>query len=327
MALDPRPVVLVFRALGLGDLLTGVPALRGVRRGLPSHRVVLATSVGLAPLVDLADVADEVVPADDVNRLDWPYPPPAIAVNLHGRGPQSHQTLARLRPGRLVGFRCGDWSGPTWRADEHEVARWCRLVNEAFGAAASPTDLELRRPPSSRCRAAGAVVVHPGAAAGARRWPPERFAEVAQWAAERGLPVLVTGGPDETGLTERVTRLAGLPQSCDAGGSLDLVALAALIAHARLLVCGDTGVAHLASAYNTPSVVLFGPVPPERWGPPSRSRHAAIWHSDVCSAGDPHADRVDSALLAITVPEVVSRAEVLLDAPPNAPLAPTRRTA
>ena len=51
-------------------------------------------------------------------------------------------------------------------------------------------------------------------------------------------------------------------------GETDLLTLAATIAHARLLLCGDTGLAHLATAFGTPSVVLFGPTPPARWGPP-----------------------------------------------------------
>ena len=51
-------------------------------------------------------------------------------------------------------------------------------------------------------------------------------------------------------------------------GRTDVVQLAALIARAGRVLCGDTGVAHLAPAFGIPSVVLFGPVPPSEWGPP-----------------------------------------------------------
>ena len=81
----------------------------------------------------------------------------------------------------------------------------------------------------------------------------------------------------------------------------------ALIAHARLLISGDTGAAHAATNYATPSVTLFGPVSPAVWGPPAAERHQVLWHGD--GAGDPHGDRLDPALARITVPEVLAAAE------------------
>ena len=71
---------------------------------------------------------------------------------------------------------------------------------------------------------------------------------------------------------------------------------------ALLVVSGDTGVAHVASAYGTPSVVLFGPVSPARWGPPADPRHQVLWHGD--GTGDPHGADLDPALQRITVDEV-----------------------
>jgi ADP-heptose:LPS heptosyltransferase len=70
-------------------------------------------------------------------------------------------------------------------------------------------------------------------------------------------------------------------------------------------VCGDTGVAHLATALGTPSVVLFGPTAPERWGPPvDRVRHSVVWAG---TTGLPNAARVDAGLLRIR-PETVIEA-------------------
>jgi ADP-heptose:LPS heptosyltransferase len=87
-------------------------------------------------------------------------------------------------------------------------------------------------------------------------------------------------------------------------GRTDLVALAALVAGAARVLCGDTGVAHLATAYGIPSIVLFGPVPPDEWGPPrERAHHRALWSG---RRGDPHAPRPDPGLLQITVDDVVA---------------------
>ena len=86
-----------------------------------------------------------------------------------------------------------------------------------------------------------------------------------------------------------------------------LLELFALVARARLVICGDTGVAHVASLYRTASVLLFGPVSPSRWGPPADGPHRVLWHGD--GTGDPHAPAPDPALLRIQVTEVIEAAE------------------
>lgn len=306
-----RPVLLVLRALGLGDFLTGVPALRALRHAHPDHELVLAAPRTLRPLVDLAGVADRLLDTTGLEPLRRAEPAPEVAVNLHGKGPQSHRLLQALQPGTLVAFgnADADHAGPAWRPDEHEVRRWCRLVEESLHVPADPHDLGLPVP-RAPAPAPGAVVVHPGAAFPARRWPAGRFAAVARWAAAEGYDVVVTGGPDERGLAEAVAAGAGLPSAAVLAGRTDLEVLAAQVSAARLLVSGDTGVAHLASAFSTPSVVLFGPTPPSRWGPPADGPHTVLWHGD--GTGDPWGDRVDPALLRATVTDVVAAAEQLL---------------
>ena len=310
MALIDR--LLVLRALGLGDFLTGVPALRALRRAFPDAELVLAAPRALEPLVALTGAVDRLLDTSGLQSPPWAGPPPDLAVNLHGKGPQSHRLLAGLSPRRLVAFGSPEagHDGPAWTADEHEVRRWCRLLEESLGIRADPGDLRLARP-GGPAPAPGAVVVHPGAAFPARRWPPELFAEVARWAAGRHLPVVVTGGPEESDVADAVRREAGLPPAALLAGRTDLAALAAQVAEARLVVCGDTGVAHLASAFATPSVVLFGPMPPERWGPPPTGRHVVLWHG--AGVGDPWGRTVDPALLRIEVPEVLEAAAGLLD--------------
>ena len=308
--------VLVLRALGLGDLLTAVPALRAVRRALPGHEVVLATPAALGQLLVAPDLVDGVLPTSGLSTIGWRGPPPRVAVNLHGCGPQSHRLLQSLSPRRLIAFACPDAGvpGPQWISGEHEVRRWCRLVGGA-GWTARPEELRLPEPkvPSP---APSAVVIHPGAAHRARQWPPERFAAVARWAHGMGHDVVVTGSESEIALARHVGRLAGLPDAAVLAGSTDLPALSALVAEARLVVCGDTGVAHLASAHGTPSVVLFGPVPPSEWGPPGDGPHTVIWHglerASSEGRGDPFGDAVDAALLAVTVAEVEAAADLRL---------------
>ncbi len=306
---DGRPIAVVLRPRGLGDLLTGVPAIRGIRAAVPDHRLVLATTRALEPLAGLIDAVDEVLPAVELEPLDWSGPPPELAVDLHGKGPASHVVVADLQPERLLTFDSPGYPGPAWYPDEHEVRRWCRLVSEGLGVDPDPDALDLRVPevqPPVR----DVAVVHPGAAFPGRRWPPERFAAVARHLAGAGQRVVVTGGPAERDLARQVASLAGLPDDAVLAGRTTSLELAAVVAAARVVVCGDTGVAHLATAYRRPSVVLFGPVSPALWGPPPRAQHVVLWHGD--GAGDPWGTDLDPALARVTVDEVVAALDGLL---------------
>lgn len=310
------PRVVTLRALGIGDFLTGVPALRALRNAYVDHRLVLAAPRRLQPLVDLCGAVDDLRHTPGLVPLDRELARPDLAVDLHGRGPASHDLLVDLEPRRLVAFAHhgtpSTAGGPRWLADEHEVTRWCRLLEEN-GIPADPSLLDLPSPlgPGSGW-ARGATVVHPGAAAEARRWPAARFAAVAATELAAGRKVLVTASPAEQWLAERVVSdaLARAARSGAAGlGQIrtavpaDLGALASLVAGAGRMVCGDTGVAHLATALRTPSVVLFGPVPPAWWGPPpERWWHVALWAGRL---GDPHGQVADPGLLEIGAADVL----------------------
>ncbi|OBB40224.1 glycosyltransferase family 9 protein [Mycobacterium sp. 852002-51961_SCH5331710] len=309
MAVSPDSV-LVLRALGLGDLLTGIPALRGLRRAYPDAHIALAAPERYRDLAMLSGAVDELDPTPGLGRLRPRREPPALAVNLHGSGPESIADLCSLQPGALISHRhCAfpGIDGPPWRADLHEVDRWCTLLEWA-GIPCTPGDLAIPRPPGYPDRSS-AVVIHPGAAYAARRWPPERFAEVAGALRSRGHDVVITGDDREVDLATSVADAAGLPRSAVLAGTLGLLELVALISDCRLLICGDTGVGHIATATGTPSVLLFGPTPPDRWGPRGSGPHIAVWAGD---RGDPHADRPHSGLLLITVGRVLDASERLL---------------
>jgi ADP-heptose:LPS heptosyltransferase len=306
--------LLVLRALGLGDLLTAVPALRALRDAFPCHRLELACPAALEPLARLTGAVDDVVPVGPLEPLPASAAGADLAVNLHGRGPESHRVLLAARPGRLLAVRHTAVSqsadGPEHRDDEHEVARWCRLLRH-YGIKADTARLRLDPPgidPPAAAREA--TLIHPGAASESRRWPAERFAAVARAELAAGRRVVVTGGPGERALARHVARLAGLDDHAVLAGRTGLVELAAAIAAASRVVCGDTGVAHLATALGTPSVLLFGPTSPANWGPPAawRARHRVLWAG---REGDPQADRPDPGLLEIQPADVVRELHLL----------------
>jgi ADP-heptose:LPS heptosyltransferase len=312
-SIDRQDRVLVLRASGLGDLLVVVPALRALHRHYPDRRLVLAAPAALRELAMTCGALDEVLPTEGPDALRWNrVRPPALAVNLHGAGPQSHLALDRLRPEERIGCRAPGWDGPEWTElaarHPHERARWCALL-AAFDIPVDPTDLRLPVPPGAAGNGPG-VVVHPGAGFGAKRWPAERFAAVATTLDRADGPVVITGSAAERPLALRVAAAAGLPEQRVLAGRTDLGRLAGLVAGAGLVICGDTGIAHLASAFGTPSVVLFGPVPASRWGPPIDGPHRALSRDDA-RRGDPFAADPDPALLGVTVAEVLAAARSL----------------
>lgn len=308
-----RPAVVILRALGLGDFLAGVPAYRALRAGYPGHDVILAAPQVLAPLAALTGAIDRVLPTGELEPVPWSGPPPAVAADLHGSGPASHRLVRALGAGTTMMYASAadpHVGGPWWDDTEHEVVRWCRLV-EWWRVPADPGALRLARPPSGPLPA-GAVVLHPGAASGSRRWPAERFAAVARAVRTRGHPVVITGSAAERALAERIATSAALGPESVVAGRTGLPELTALIAEAALVISNDTGPAHLAVAFGVPSVTLFGPVSPALWGPPPGSgRHVALWRGTRMRPGDPHGTDPDPRLLGISVADVLSAVDGL----------------
>lgn len=304
--------IVVLRALGLGDLLTAVPALRALRGSHPTATISLAAPQWLAPLVTMIDAVDRLLPTEELAALPHGAAGAGLAVNLHGRGPQSTARLAETAPRSLLAFAHPDLpctaGGPRWDDAEHEVRRWCRLLEHA-GMATDAYDLRLDCGTApSRSGGAAPVVLHLGASAPARRWPARRWAAVAAALAGDGHPLVLTGAAEDRPAAEVVRRAGRLPGSCSLVGRTTLAELAGLVARAALVVVGDTGVAHLASAFGTPSVILFGPVSPARWGPPP-GPHRVLWAGCL---GDPHAQQTDPGLLRITADAVLAEARSAL---------------
>ncbi|MBT2423361.1 glycosyltransferase family 9 protein [Streptomyces sp. ISL-22] len=134
------------------------------------------------------------------------------------------------------------------------------------------------------------LVLHPGASAPARAWSPERCAEAVELLADAGHRVVVTGGPDEAGLTRKVSG----DTAVDLGGKTDPRTLAGVLRTADVVVCGNTGPTHLAAAVGTPVVALFAPVvPAERWAP---------YGVPSVLLGDQHAPCADTRALRCPVP-------------------------
>jgi heptosyltransferase-2 len=120
------------------------------------------------------------------------------------------------------------------------------------------------------------AVLHPGGAQNPgvamldKRWPAERFAELARALVHDGANVLLSGGHGDLDVVRRVAERAGLAESSVLAGQIDIETLAAVIHRAAVYVGPDTGVTHLAAAVGTPTVAIFGPTNPRRYRPMGR---------------------------------------------------------
>jgi heptosyltransferase-1 len=145
--------------------------------------------------------------------------------------------------------------------------------------------------------------VNPGAGWGAKRWPAERYGEVANALREQGLRTIVNYGPGEETLAREVES-AG--RGAATAMQTSISELIALTRRARLFIGGDTGPLHLAAALQIPVVAIFGPTDPTRNGPYG-TRNAVLRNPDSQTT---HArnQQPDEAMLAISVGDVVNAA-------------------
>jgi ADP-heptose:LPS heptosyltransferase len=303
----PREVV-VMRALpGLGDFLCVTPALRALRAALPRAQITLLGLAGTRELVArYPHLVDHLLEFPGFPGL--PETPPDVralpdflravqgrfdlALQMHGDGLVSNIFVQLLGARATAGFYAPPQPCPDpatflqYPGDLAEPRIHLTLLG-VLGVEPRGERLEFPLTPADErdgdavLRAAGLApdagfaVVHPGAAEPQRRVEPEVLAQVVDGLATRGLSVVVTGHAHEAGLAAAVRRRAARG-FVDLVGRTSLGTLGALVGRARLVVAGDTGVSHLASALQTPSVVVFRVTAPGRWAPLDRVRHRVV---------------------------------------------------
>jgi heptosyltransferase-1 len=151
------------------------------------------------------------------------------------------------------------------------------------------------------------AILNPGAGWGAKRWPAERYGEVARGLAGHGLRSILNYGTGEEELV-RAAEVAsgGVAQAM----SCSITELISLTRRARLFVGGDTGPLHLAAALRVPVVAIFGPTDPARNGPYG-TRSVVLRSAESLTS---HARRAaaDEGLLRISSDEVMAAAQRLL---------------
>jgi ADP-heptose:LPS heptosyltransferase len=219
-----------------------------------------------------------------------------VALQMHGRGEITNAIVAALGADLTAGFYATGGYCPDaaryapWPEAGQEIERLLALV-DFLGIPRDGDALEFPIAPGEARAAArlcagqglhaGAYAcVHPGARLETRRWPAEYFAAVARALTGAGLRVALTGSAAEAGITTWIARR--VRGAVDLAGRTSLGMLAALLRGARILVCNDTGVSHIAAALGTPSVVVCCGADPARFAPLDHSRHEVMYHPIAC---------------------------------------------
>jgi ADP-heptose:LPS heptosyltransferase len=318
--MSARERILVVKLATLGDLLTITPALRAMRASFPGAHIGVLTTPGHASALRGLDSYDEIIafdkyafdrPVDALSRL-----PTALrfAERLRGGAWDTlvllHHLTTRFGVAKYAALsllsgaprRVGLDNGRGWFLTDsapdfgfgarHEVDYWLSVAGVLGARHPGTPHLELcitrdddawaddRVSPST-------VMIVPGSGAYsvARRWSPERFAEVGrQLATRHGLTPMILSGlaPDEQALAQRVASEIGAEVVPPAPGPQ---ALGALVRRCRLVVANDGGVVHVATAVGTPVVAIFGPSNDRAWGPypPESPRHQVVREQLACA--------------------------------------------
>ncbi len=347
--------ILLIRPDHLGDMLFLTPALHALRHTLPSAWITLLAGPWSAEIVrnnpDLDAVEICAFPGFERRPKEGVLAPyrllAATARRLRAEGYDiavilrfDHWWGAWLAAAAGIPWRVGyDWPETRpflqqpvpYHSGRHEVVQNAMLLaalapgsDVSLGPTCYPISADDRAWAAERLAAQGIgtegrlVAIHPGAGAAVKQWPVAAWAEVANRLAGRSdSRIVLTGGPGERELTGAVASLLERP-ALDVAGITTLGQLAALYARCTLVLGSDSGPLHLAVAVGTPTVHLYGPVSPAKFGPwGDPARHVVLttrWSCAPCDRLDWPAQTLPqhACMAAITPDDVIAAASSLI---------------
>lgn len=310
--------LLVIRADNIGDVVLTGPALRAVKRALPTARLELLASPAGAAAAPLLPWVDDVL----VHRVLWqdlgrlPFDPARelrLAEDLRARRYDAAVILTSFaqspHPAAFVAWLAGiplragasrergtmlTHAAPYGDFARHQAERNLALVR-ALGFSGDDDALEIRVPSEAAASAAALLAEHgirrgepyllwnPWASAGARTYPPDRGAEAVRLACDAaGLRAVITGHERDAAQARALARRIG-PHAANLVGRTSITELAALVAGASVAVTSHTCVMHLADALRVPVVVPFsGTDLPSQWAP-RHAPHALLGRDVPCA--------------------------------------------
>jgi lipopolysaccharide heptosyltransferase II len=291
----------------LGDMLCAVPLLRALRQKYNSAHIVLVTSPVNHGVMVNNPYVNEIIRYDKreflergklrvgraiqlirslrARRFDLAIVPSTVSFSVTSDllaflSGASHRVGAGSVDG-TANPASALFNAPVqldWRNDLHrhqairnlDIARELELPTPDLASVIGLTEEEGHAAKEYLAHAGLApdsfVAFHPGAGKPGNRWPARNFASIAQAIhREFSLGVLITCGPmDADALADMKARLSA---PCHIVEKKSIREVAAILAHARLVISNDTGIMHVAAAVGAPVLSLFGPTDPQQWAP------------------------------------------------------------
>ncbi len=303
MKLSPRNIktIAIFRALQLGDMLNVVPAIRALRAAYPDARITLLSLPWAEQFVKRFDTYfDRFIHFPGyVGLPEQAFDEAAyqsflqtiknenfdLLLQMQGNGTIVNEMLLQWNAKQVAGF-CNEesivdsdlfMSYPDYGSEIH---RHLALMQH-FGLPLQGDHLEFPVTKQEEQEWEGLkaksglqnyVCIHPGSRGSWRQWPPEYFARLADYCVETGFTVVITGTKNEAEITQNV--IANMQhKAIDVTGETSVGAMALLIRHAACLIANCTGVSHIASATQTPSIIISMDGEPQRWSPLNKDIH------------------------------------------------------
>ena len=303
---DVRKVLLV-RLRSIGDTVLATPSIVALKRFLPNVQVDILVEDWVAPLLDNHPHIDNVIvlergglvartrAARELRSAGYD-----VVYNLHGGTTATFLTRATGARHR-VGFKTYQYAqlhnhqAPSplllWGQQKtHSVEQQLALLGWTGVPVTDRPRTQLGISPEAaraideRLAAAGLhdpkiALIHPAAAFATKQWATENFARVVEFLAERGYASVAIAAPHEKAIVE------SLADECSVqivSLELSLPEVTALAARSQLFVGNDSGIAHIAAATGTPSVVIFGSSNVAHWRPWNRAAAEVVFEEMPC---------------------------------------------
>jgi ADP-heptose:LPS heptosyltransferase len=314
---DPRNI-LVIHFGQLGDVVLGLPAMKAIRDRFPDARRTAVVGSATAEIVTMASLFNEVIPVDRVRLLKGNTLSSSVEIirfalsirrtgfdfvidlhslpetNLLGYFSGARQRLFSRRESRSLDRLSNFQPAPPVEDKSIHLSEYYLRVLQPLGVSGSPEPFRFKTSRVNVKSERPLVGLNPGAGHASRRWPLERFIELALMISSSGTAdIAVFLGPEESAIADEVR--GALNGNCSVVTGLTLNGLADRFARLTCLISNDTGPVHIAAASGTPIILFLENAAPDRYLP--LTRHLTVHRGERLN--DISVERVFDSVLGV----------------------------
>lgn len=301
--------ILVVRLRSIGDTVLSTPSLIALKRFLPEAQIDILLEDWVAPVLEGFDAIDNVLTVSRKSKksrfevaLQIRRNKYDVAFNLHGgttatffvrvsganhRVGFSHYSYKFLY-NHLLSSSADYWQKEFTHSAEQQLALLGFVgipVEDKPKSSLNITEkarnlIEEKLQPKTQNPKSKIALIHPVAAFDTKQWATENFARVAEYLHEKGLQIVAVATQKEREVLDKLKKLSNVPITTF--DDLTLPEITALAMRAKIFVGNDSGIAHIAAAVQTPSVVIFGSSNRNHWRPWTDAPNKIVFENLPC---------------------------------------------